>query len=547
MSTYYNYVRRGTESQVDWGKIGKQLTDEISRISKDRDTKREELDKLNTDLIRSASDVAVPEQEYVRNLVLNGTNEMKNLALTNNNLLKRGIITPSQYRMANENMKSGIANLDKAVKIFDTSYKESMERLASNQMGFREQKEKENLFNYGNLKDKTLYVAPDGNMYITSVDESGNPIADPKKMISTSTLAQGLGRKITPFDLNASLDKAVDSIGSVVEVLRKNGVLLTDSPKNNKQYIKARDLYIDSIMNDPNNVVDILGDFMGREDIEQDVNGNFIPTEEQKKEVREKVTALFDSRVSEKSTPMPIQQQSEGAGRAANKEAEIGKNLGLLIFGSGPESDVAARSLASQNSNIESITRDNGVIRITTADGNYQDFDQNREGMNAELLARDIVGYLMPSGISSIDQVISKAGISPTRPMSLAPIKYTKTQESQSFKPVAQTPILSEDGKSLVMASTALNLIDPDGGKEEEVQAIVSKIDPRLSVTTENNTFGKDRLTLYLDGQAVGSIDYDDSEDKVQLINLIDQARSQKKQGSTSQQTQSGQVDYTKV
>lgn len=547
MSTYYNYVRRGTESQVDWGKIGKQLTDEISRISKDRDTKREELDKLNTDLIRSASDVAVPEQEYVRNLVLNGTNEMKNLALTNNNLLKRGIITPSQYRMANENMKSGIANLDKAVKIFDTSYKESMERLASNQMGFREQKEKENLFNYGNLKDKTLYVAPDGNMYITSVDESGNPIADPKKMISTSTLAQGLGRKITPFDLNASLDKAVDSIGSVVEVLRKNGVLLTDSPKNNKQYIKARDLYIDSIMNDPNNVVDILGDFMGREDIEQDVNGNFIPTEEQKKEVREKVTALFDSRVSEKSTPMPIQQQSEGAGRAANKEAEIGKNLGLLIFGSGPESDVAARSLASQNSNIESITRDNGVIRITTADGNYQDFDQNREGMNAELLARDIVGYLMPSGISSIDQVISKAGISPTRPMSLAPIKYTKTQESQSFKPVAQTPILSEDGKSLVMASTALNLIDPDGGKEEEVQAIVSKIDPRLSVTTESNTFGKDRLTLYLDGQAVGSIDYDDSEDKVQLINLIDQARSQKKQGSTSQQTQSGQVDYTKV
>jgi hypothetical protein len=547
MSTYYNYVRRGTESQVDWGKIGKQLTDEISRISKDRDTKREELDKLNTDLIRSASDVAVPEQEYVRNLVLNGTNEMKNLALTNNNLLKRGIITPSQYRMANENMKSGIANLDKAVKIFDTSYKESMERLASNQMGFREQKEKENLFNYGNLKDKTLYVAPDGNMYITSVDESGNPIADPKKIISTSTLAQGLGRKITPFDLNASLDKAVDSIGSVVEVLRKNGVLLTDSPKNNKQYIKARDLYIDSIMNDPNNVVDILGDFMGREDIEQDVNGNFIPTEEQKKEVREKVTALFDSRVSEKSTPMPIQQQSEGAGRAANKEAEIGKNLGLLIFGSGPESDVAARSLASQNSNIESITRDNGVIRITTADGNYQDFDQNREGMNAELLARDIVGYLMPSGISSIDQVISKAGISPTRPMSLAPIKYTKTQESQSFKPVAQTPILSEDGKSLVMASTALNLIDPDGGKEEEVQAIVSKIDPRLSVTTESNTFGKDRLTLYLDGQAVGSIDYDDSEDKVQLINLIDQARSQKKQGSTSQQTQSGQVDYTKV
>ena len=75
MSTYYNYVRRGTESQVDWGKIGKGLTDEITRISKDREAKRTELDKLNTDLIRSASEVTAPEQEYVRNLVLNGTNK----------------------------------------------------------------------------------------------------------------------------------------------------------------------------------------------------------------------------------------------------------------------------------------------------------------------------------------------------------------------------------------------------------------------------------------------------------------------------------------
>lgn len=559
MSTYYNYVRRGTESQVDWGRIGSDISTEITRIAQDRDQKRQDLDKLNTDLIKSASEVAIPEQEYVRNLVLNGTNEMKNLALMNNDLLKRGMITPAQYRMTMENMKSNVSNLDKAVKEFGPAYEKAMQRLNNGEMPWLEQQQKEKLFKYGNLQSKTLFVAPDGNMYITDMDDNGNPVADKKKMMNVGVMATGLGYEMKKYNTLEELEKGVNSIGQVVDIVRKGGVFTTESAMNNPEYKSARDKYISAMMGNPMNIVSIMGDYIGGynsvddesqaggKNIYIDSNGVPKPTADQVAEVKKTLETQFDAMVSKKATPMPIQQPSEGAGRAASKEAEIGKNLGLLIFGSGPESDVAARSLASQNSNIESITRENGVIRITTSDGNYQDFDQNREGMNAELLARDIVGYLMPSGISSIDKVISKAEISPTRPMSLAPIKYTKTQASQSFKPVAETPILSEDGKSLIMASAAINLIDPDGGKEEEVQAIISQIDPRLSVTTESNTIGKDRLTLYLDGQPVGTIDYDDSKDKVQLINLIDQARSQKKQGSTTQQTQSGQVDYTKV
>jgi hypothetical protein len=534
MSTYYNYVRRGTESQVDWGKIGKGLSDEINRISQDRETKRTELDKLNTDLIRSASEVTAPEQEYVRNLVLNGTNEMKNLALTNNNLLKRGVITPAQYRMVMENMSAGVSNLDKAAKTFDQSYKESMERLASGDMKFREQKLKENLFKYGNLKDKTLYVAPDGSMYITSIDENGNPVADPKKMMNTGVLAQGLGQKITAFDLNANLEKGVNSIGSVVEVLRKNGVLTTESPMNNPKYKEARDLYIDSIMGDPNNVVDILGDFLGREDIAQDVNGNFIPTEQQTKEVREKITSMFDAMVSKKDVPMPIQQSSGGGGGSAlAKETELGNNVKRFLTETGPGSKSAAQIIGSQNPNIRSLVKENGVIKISMNDGGYQEFDLNQEGANAEIIGRGLIGFALGDKISNVDQVLKRSGITPTLSLSFDPVNY-EYQQGGKTDVLSKTQIISPDG-NIVFASNALNEIDPDADVDQDLQAILSLIDPRLTISTESNTFGKDRLTLFLDGQEVNTIDYDDPKDKIELIKLIDQVRTQGTQGTTQQ------------
>jgi hypothetical protein len=556
MSTYYNYVRRGTESQVDWGKIGKGLSDEITRISQDRDTKRTELDKLNTDLIRSASEVTAPEQEYVRNLVLNGTNEMKNLALTNNNLLKRGVITPAQYRMAMENMSAGVTNLDKAAKEFDSSYKKSMERLAKGEMPWEEQQQKEQLFKYGNLKDKTLYVAPDGSMYITSIDENGNPVADPRKMMNTGVLAQGLGQEMVKYDVNSQLDKGVESIGSVVEILRKNGVLATDSAMNNPEYKKSRDLYIDSMISNPRNVISIMGDYMGGynavddqskaggKNIYRDVNGNFIPTDEQVKEVKDKLTSMFDARVSKKATPMPISTGTGGgSGAAISKENELGDNVKRFLTGTGLDSKSAAQIIGSQNPNIRSLTKENGVIKISMNDGGYQEFDLNQEGANAEIIGRGLIGFALGNKISNVDQVLKRAGITPTLSLSLDPVSY-EYQQGGKIDVLSKTQILSPDGKTIVFASNALNEIDPDADVSNDIQAILSQVDPRITVSTESNTFGKDRLTLFLDGQEVKTIDYDDPKDKVELIKLIDQARTQGVQGGT-QQNQSGQVDYT--
>lgn len=129
---------------------------------------------------------------------------------------------------------------------------------------------------------------------------------------------------------------------------------------------------------------------------------------------------------------------------------------------------------------------------------------------------------------------MKRSGITPTLGLSLDPVTYEYQQGGKSDV-LSKTQILSPDNKTIVFASNAINAIDPDADADQDLQAILSQIDPRLTISTESNTFGKDRLTLFLDGQEVNTIDYDDPKDKIELIKLIDQVRTQGTQGTTQQ------------
>jgi hypothetical protein len=556
MSTYYNYVRRGTDAQVDWGKIGTGISDEILRISRNREEQKQELDKINTDLIKSASEIAIPEQEYVKNLVLNGTNEMKNLALMNNNLLKKGLITPAQYRMTMENMKTNVANLDKSVKEFGPAYQKAMERLNNGEMPWLEQQQKEKLFQYGNLQNKTLYVAPDGNMYITEIDDNGNPVADKNKMMNVGVMATGLGYEMKKYDTLGELTKGVNSIGQVVDIVRRGGVLATESAMNNPKYKEARDKYISSMMSNPMNVVSIMGDYLGGynkvdseseaggKNIYIDSNGNARLTSDQIEEVKKSLETQFDSMVSKKATPMPIQQGGGGGSSSVNKDAQVGKNLRFLISGTGPEAKAAAQFFASQNPNIESINREGSIIKLRMKDGSYQEFDQAEEGTNADLISRGLVGFLMPSGISNVEQVLSRGGITPTLGLSTVPIGYKSQQQGATTK-LAETTILYQGNPTI--ASELLINVTPDENSVNDINNILLSIDPTLSVqVTPSGMFEtQDKIDLYKDGIKVGTVNFDDEGDQRKLIDLIDQTRTQPAQAPGTQQTQSGQVDYT--
>ena len=370
MSTYYNYVRRGTESQVDWGKIGSGIANEIDRVSQERQAKREQLDKLSFDLVRGASQVSLPEQNYVRNMVLNGTNEMKNLALTQNRLLKDGKITPAQYKMVMENMKNSVQSLDTAVKNFSSVYKRDMDRVSKGEMGWAERQKKQKFFQYGNLENKSLIINADGNAVFTELDQNGDPIADPRRMMSVGVLAQGLESVGAPvFDVKKEFDEAFKSIGEVTEILNRGGVQTEKSVLNNPQYTSLRDSLIESIVEDPDKLLEVMGDYYGYKTVEDkskatgknlfmDPNGNILPTDQQKQEVKEKLIKDFDSRVSIDRTARPAK-----IGGGDKKDSKFKPLYQIEITDLNGDKVTAEDAVLATGANVRNINQLNAVLR----------------------------------------------------------------------------------------------------------------------------------------------------------------------------------------
>lgn len=370
MSTYYNYVRRGTESQVDWGKIGTGIANEIDRVSQERQAKREQLDKLSFDLVRGASQVSLPEQNYVRNMVLNGTNEMKNLALTQNRLLKEGKITPAQYKMVMENMKNSVQSLDAAVKNFSSVYKRDMERANKGEMSWKERQQKQKFFQYGNLENKALIINADGNAVFTDLDQNGDPIADPKRMMNVGVLAQGLESTGGPvFDVKKEFDEAFKSIGAVTEILNKGGIQSEKSVFNNPEYKNLRDSLIESIVEDPDKLLEVMGDYYGYKTVDDkskatgknlfmDQNGNIFPTDQQKQEVKEKLIKDFDSRVSIDRTAKSVK-----IGGKDKDESKFKPLYELIITDLNGDKVTAEDAILATGANVRNVNELNAVLR----------------------------------------------------------------------------------------------------------------------------------------------------------------------------------------
>lgn len=161
--------------------------------------------------------------------------------------------------------------------------------------------------------------------------------------------------------------------------------------------------------------------------------------------------------------------------------------------------------------------------------------------MNAELISRALVGFLMPKAISNVDKVLKLGGITPDLQMATTAIGYTPTAQ---VLPLSETMIVYEGAP--VTASDIIMNISPDEDNVNDVNRALMAIDPTLSVKpTPSSWFStQDQIDLFKDGVKVGTVKFDDDGDQIGLIDLINQARVKSNQ-QQSTPAQGGAVSYS--
>lgn len=289
MADFFKYVGKADRGIQDWSKIGKDISDDLKRVTDERQAERARIDKLTSDAINEVNNVQLGQNKTFNQFLLNGSGQTKEFLLMQEKLLKQGVLKPQDYLNSRQIISDDWANLSEAAKSFNTDYAESMKRLQDGEAAMQEMYQNEKYDSFMNIQDKDVFINPvDGRMYLTTTDGDGNIQRDPSSMLNVNAINARRKDKINKFNVQAEVQKATGALGEVVKALNADGVITrTDKRLNEMMLIggvemtfnDAKNDIIDSLMTSPRNNASILTDDVGGytfTEVESEAGGKVI-------------------------------------------------------------------------------------------------------------------------------------------------------------------------------------------------------------------------------------------------------------------------------
>jgi len=129
--SYYKYAEREASTQVNWGKISRDMTDMLDTAKELRQAKKDAIDKASREYAQKLTDAPMGDSELINNFTTNYANDARQYHLMIDNLLKSGNLDPREYTLMMQNLQTGTQNLFNLSKEYSEQYATAMERLKS--------------------------------------------------------------------------------------------------------------------------------------------------------------------------------------------------------------------------------------------------------------------------------------------------------------------------------------------------------------------------------------------------------------------------------
>ena len=173
---YSVYAQRSVDStQVNWNEISGQLVKGLDTIRAERQAKKDEIEKATQESIEQLSQVPETGTQEAASLLINATSMSVEAVRTQNNLMKRGLISPKDNMLFMQQQKTGYKNLSSAVKDWDDWAVEARTRLEDPNISSGNLETFTNLQTeaLGNLRNKKLWTNPtNGKMQLVTMGKN---------------------------------------------------------------------------------------------------------------------------------------------------------------------------------------------------------------------------------------------------------------------------------------------------------------------------------------------------------------------------------------
>lgn len=335
-------------------------------------------------------------------MVMNGAQDGANKLTDFNNLVKRGLAKPSEYKMFQHNQKTGFDLLKKNAASFDKTFTEYSERTTGNLNAPQEIWMAKQLEGFANINNLQVQTDPEtGNVVQLRVDENGEPITGESMSVQHMTLL--MKQRVDKFDVNVATETIKASLGDIItadiktrnpgvtdveietmrsraeteffateggqDVLNKKAQQLIDNPQQrasmlvtnvpgpngetNFYKIGSQEDFDAHTGDDASNPIVVME--FGEDNL---YSPKFTEAQEKAalKYAKENITAGLSVKETQtvKKTQATEYQDTQATINKGEKDKEIqtlGKNLNLFVTGTGADADAAGNYITKQYNN----------------------------------------------------------------------------------------------------------------------------------------------------------------------------------------------------
>lgn len=234
--TNYKYVDRKISTEIDWSKVGGDITKVLTDEAQKREKIKTDLDAEQREFSQYISNQPQGDSDKVNKFITNYANDASEYSLIQNRLLKSGQLQLKDYLSNRQNLRDGSTQAFDLAKEYQAEYKEKMDRMMTNDPNKGSQELEGFLMGtiegFANFSKSKLYIDQmTGTVNVAKMVEmtDANGVKsyemdrNPNSFATVSSLRNRIKTKYDRFNTDAALTNYVSGLGTELNALRELG------------------------------------------------------------------------------------------------------------------------------------------------------------------------------------------------------------------------------------------------------------------------------------------------------------------------------------
>ena len=217
MPTYYKYVERNAESQVNWAEVGKDITTMLDDETKIREEKKAAIQKAFQDDMEELANAPQGKWQDGNDTVNNFAHDMMEQQLIDNKLLKSGKMKPRDYTLRRENYKSQTNVLFDLQKTLQSERENTIDLYQKGKIQALNISNQADVEAYKNFKDRKAIINPlSANISMGLYEDQvvdGKTVRVLKNSTPVNVLMGQIVQKVPTLQIEEIMNKWVPTVG----------------------------------------------------------------------------------------------------------------------------------------------------------------------------------------------------------------------------------------------------------------------------------------------------------------------------------------------